>query len=241
MAVKWVGAKEHNLDWNIRKRCSLRGRSFRLPHTLPFYPLCVYIIIGNRKLYKNNKTLRSWHGMVCMWRVWVLACTFCVLYQRHGIISQISLTIHTHTPTTTHTYIHMYDHIVWIWLPRSYCQRTQRQRCRKRQGNVNYATLTQRCIYVNQLAFLFNGNNTSISYLIFYAKEFLFCWFSNQWFSLPWWNACLLAVCMHTYQQINTQPHSQTHTHTHHVSRSMMEKLLLWVRERESERERAFL
>lgn len=41
---------------------------------------------------------------------------------------------------------------------------------------VNYSALrAQRCIYVNQLAFLFIGNNTSISYLIFYAKVFLFC------------------------------------------------------------------
>lgn len=58
----------------------------------------MYIIIGNTKLYKNNKTLRSWYSMV--WFVWVCnvyvcGCSrvyfaFCI----NAIISQISLYIH---------------------------------------------------------------------------------------------------------------------------------------------------
>lgn len=125
---------------------------------------CMYIIIGNRKLYKNNKTQRSWHGMVCMWCVWVLACIFCVLYQRHGIISQISL------HSIQHTYIIIsFECNYPVAIVKGLNNNNDDGR---RQRQLLYA---QRRIYVNQLAFLFIGNNTSISYLIFYAKVFLFC------------------------------------------------------------------
>lgn len=168
----------------------------------------------------------AWYGLhvVC---VWVLACIFCVLYQRHGIISQISL----------HTHIYLciiisfeYSYPVAIvkglndngggddgGTAASTTLRSEMHICKSVGISVHWQQ------YFNLLSYLLCE---SIFILLIFKPMILFAIME-----------CLLASYMHTYQQINTDAHIQTH----HVSRSMMEKLLLWISERGRKREHLFL